>query len=161
MQDIADTIWEVSGSAHNDVCTLADALILNYLIFGTDAHAKNYSLLYTEGEIRLAPLYDIVSALPYPKKINPYKARMAMTIGSNYKFKKLELQHWEACAKQLKLKPAYMLERLKEISTEIKKKAKSVASELSDGGLDHPVIQLLTERIGERSEETLTKYFST
>jgi len=35
-----------------------------------------------------------------------------------------------------------------------------VAGELRDGGLDHPVIQLLSERIGERSEETLTKYFS-
>ncbi len=44
----------------------ADALIWNWLIAGTDAHAKNYSLLLAGDQVRLAPLYDIASALPYP-----------------------------------------------------------------------------------------------
>jgi len=34
------------------------------LIAGTDAHAKNYSLLLAADQVRLAPLCDIVSALP-------------------------------------------------------------------------------------------------
>jgi serine/threonine-protein kinase HipA len=42
-----------------------DALAWNWLIAGTDAHAKNYSLLLAGGQVRLAPLYDIASALPY------------------------------------------------------------------------------------------------
>src|SRR4051794_8303644 len=36
----------------------ADALIWNWLIAGTDAHAKNYSLLLAGDQVRLVPLYD-------------------------------------------------------------------------------------------------------
>ena len=43
----------------------ADALAWNWIIGGTDAHAKNYSLLLSGSDVRLAPLYDIASALPY------------------------------------------------------------------------------------------------
>ena len=40
-------------------------LAFNWLIAGTDAHAKNFSLLIgAEGRARLAPLYDIASILP-------------------------------------------------------------------------------------------------
>lgn len=37
----------------------ADALALNWLIGGTDAHAKNYSFLYPRSIARLAPLHDV------------------------------------------------------------------------------------------------------
>lgn len=60
----------------------ADALIWNWLIAGTDAHAKNYSLLLAGDQIRLAPLYDIASALPYGQ--HEKKLRMAMKIGGEY-----------------------------------------------------------------------------
>ena len=51
--------------ADDAVWRFADALIWNWLIAGTDAHAKNYSLLLAEDQVRLAPLYDVASALPY------------------------------------------------------------------------------------------------
>jgi serine/threonine-protein kinase HipA len=60
-----------------------DALIWNWLIAGTDAHAKNYSLLLSGGEVRLAPLYDIASALPYGT--DEHKLRFAMKIGGDYR----------------------------------------------------------------------------
>ncbi|MCP3937217.1 MAG: type II toxin-antitoxin system HipA family toxin, partial [Actinomycetia bacterium] len=50
--------------AETDVWRFADALVFNWLIAGTDAHAKNYSLLLAGNQIRLAPLYDIASILP-------------------------------------------------------------------------------------------------
>jgi serine/threonine-protein kinase HipA len=59
-----------------------DALIWNWLIAGTDAHAKNYSLLLAGGDVRLAPLYDIASALPYGT--HERKLRMAMKVGGDY-----------------------------------------------------------------------------
>ena len=37
-----------------------DAILFNYLILGTDAHAKNYGLIYgRNGDFSLAPLYDV------------------------------------------------------------------------------------------------------
>lgn len=60
-----------------------DALIWNWIIAGTDAHAKNYSLVLNQNQVRLAPFYDVASALPYDTAIQ--KQRLAMKFGSSYK----------------------------------------------------------------------------
>jgi serine/threonine-protein kinase HipA len=44
-----------------------DALAFNYAIGGTDAHARNYSILLSGGASTLAPLYDLNSALPFTR----------------------------------------------------------------------------------------------
>ena len=61
----------------------ADALIWNWLIAGTDAHAKNYSVLLAGRQVRLAPLYDVASGLPYA--VHEKKLRFAMKIGGDYR----------------------------------------------------------------------------
>jgi serine/threonine-protein kinase HipA len=69
IRDLAETLWTFSAHAKEDIETLAKALILNFIILGTDAHAKNYSLLIGANQkVRLAPLYDLSSALPYPNR---------------------------------------------------------------------------------------------
>lgn len=65
------------------VRTFLDALLWNWVIAGTDAHAKNYSLLLSGNQVRLAPLYDVASALPYP--MAEQKLRLAMKFGSGYR----------------------------------------------------------------------------
>ena len=80
-----------------------DALAWNWLIAGTDAHAKNYSLLIAGNEVRLAPLYDIASALPYGT--NERKLRFAMKIGGDYRVH-LWSNRWPAAARELGLDPA-------------------------------------------------------
>ncbi len=60
----------------------ADALLWNWIIAGTDAHAKNYSLLLSGKDVRLAPFYDVASALPYA--IGAQKLRLAMKLGNDY-----------------------------------------------------------------------------
>jgi serine/threonine-protein kinase HipA len=61
-----------------------DALVWNWVIAGTDAHAKNYSLLLLGTEVRLAPFYDVASALPYDS-VPEQKMRLAMKFGTGYK----------------------------------------------------------------------------
>ncbi len=41
----------------------ADVLIWNWLIAGTDAHAKNFSVILAQDQVHLAPLYGVASAL--------------------------------------------------------------------------------------------------
>jgi hypothetical protein len=64
--------------AETDVWRFANALAFNWLIVGTDAHAKNYGLLLAGTQIRLAPLYDIASYLPYDGS-NGYKVKLAIS----------------------------------------------------------------------------------
>jgi serine/threonine-protein kinase HipA len=69
-------------AADDAVWRFVDALAWNWLIAGTDAHSKNYSLLLAGNDVRLAPLYDIASALPYG--VHEKKLRLAMKLGDHY-----------------------------------------------------------------------------
>ena len=64
----------------------AQGLAYNWLIIGTDAHAKNHSLLHEpHGRTRMAPLYDITSAMLLSEGINlKYKAKLSMKMGNEY-----------------------------------------------------------------------------
>src|SRR3546814_871051 len=53
-------------AASSAVEAFVDALAFNWLVAAPDAHAKNYALLLEGPQVRLAPLYDIASALAYP-----------------------------------------------------------------------------------------------
>lgn len=75
--------------------SFVDALIWNWLIAGTDAHAKNYSVLLAAGDVRFAPLYDIASALPYGT--HERKLRMAMKVGGDYDLEALR-DRWSRAA---------------------------------------------------------------
>lgn len=68
--------------AADAVGRFVDALTWNWIIGGTDAHAKNYSLLLSGSDIRLAPLYDIASALPY---FHERELKLAMKLGGDYR----------------------------------------------------------------------------
>ena len=91
----------------------ADALIWNWLIAGTDAHAKNYSVLLAGNQVRLAPLYDIASALPYGT--HERKLRLAMKIGSSYDVF-LQRSRWPDAARDLGLDSDALVERARELA---------------------------------------------
>ena len=69
------------------------ALILNFLMAGSDAHAKNYAILEPVGQQpKLAPLYDIASMFAYDTQRKQRK--LAMSIGGEYNWERIELRHW-------------------------------------------------------------------
>lgn len=75
-----------------------ERMVFNYLIMNNDAHGKNFSLLYREdGEIELAPAYDILCTKVY-KKLD-YK--MAMAIGGKYPCQEIQPSDFETFAKEV------------------------------------------------------------
>ncbi len=99
--------------AEEAVWRFADALAWNWLIGGTDAHAKNYSLLLAAGQVRLAPLYDVASALPYGT--HERKLRLAMKIGDSYSVYPRH-DHWPAAAAALQLDAERLRARVRELA---------------------------------------------
>jgi serine/threonine-protein kinase HipA len=81
-----------------------EALTFNWIVAGTDAHAKNYSVLLSGGQVRLTPMYDVASALPYDDMYLP-KLKMAMRIGGEYVISKVGRRHWERFAESVGLRP--------------------------------------------------------
>jgi serine/threonine-protein kinase HipA len=98
-------------SAAEAVRRFVDALAFNWIIYGTDGHAKNYSLLLSGRQVRLAPLYDIASAIAYDDMYPP-KLRMAMRIGGEYRVEATSGRHWRSFAASNGLDPDETLARI-------------------------------------------------
>lgn len=104
VEGIANLLREVEvDGAQADIGAFVRATALNWLILGTDAHAKNYSLLLSGRQVRLAPLYDIASAAPYGE--HPRKLKMAQKIGGEYRPTVIGPQHWQRLAKAVHIDP--------------------------------------------------------
>jgi serine/threonine-protein kinase HipA len=81
IKEIVELLRIYSSARDEDVRTFVHAVGFNWLIAGSDAHAKNYSLLIGgESHVRLAPLYDIASILPY-EQFDIQKVKLAMKVG--------------------------------------------------------------------------------
>jgi serine/threonine-protein kinase HipA len=99
--------------ADEAVLRFADALIWNWLIAGTDAHAKNYSLLLADDQVRLAPLYDVASALPYGT--HEKKLRLAMKVGGDSAVFPSR-NTWPGASRDLGLDAETLLDRVRELA---------------------------------------------
>ena len=107
--DVVELLRRHSDQSSKDIDTFLCSLAYNWAIGGTDAHAKNYSLLHSsDAETRFAPLYDLSSWLPYrdPKS---RKVKMAMKYGHTYHLHKIDRHQWETLASECKLKPKRVL----------------------------------------------------
>jgi serine/threonine-protein kinase HipA len=100
-------------TANDATWRILDALAWNWLIAGTDAHAKNYSLLLASGQVRLAPLYDVASALPYD--MHEKKLRFAMKIGGDYRVFPYH-NPWPRAAKDLGIDPEKVRARVADLA---------------------------------------------
>lgn len=145
--DLARVLWNHASQPRADVETLFKALIFNYLIGGTDAHAKNYSLLFgNAGSVRLAPLYDISSALPYPQ-LQKRKLKLAMKIGSHYRWWDIRLDDWRSTAIDMRLDADDALRTLATMCLQLPELAEQQHLQLLGEGIDHPVLASLVEEI--------------
>lgn len=108
--DIIEILRKHSADAKLDIENFIRVLTLNWAILGTDAHAKNYSLIIAkQSTFRLAPFYDIASFLPYVRETEMRHVKYAMKYGSQYKERHITADQWRTLAKNAKLKPDYVL----------------------------------------------------
>jgi serine/threonine-protein kinase HipA len=151
IRDIVGLLGENSSLPREDIATFLDSVVYNWLIAGTDAHAKNYALLIgAGGRIRLAPLYDVASVLPYPD-INIEKAKVSMKIGGEYRLRNIRPSHWRKLAVELKLDPDKTLRRVSELAGQLADHVPTVKQQMVSEGLKHPIIPRLAEVVTKRA----------
>jgi serine/threonine-protein kinase HipA len=142
-----------SGDREADVSTFLDALAFNWLVAGTDAHAKNYALLIGRaGRVRLAPLYDLASALPYDD-MQFQKIKLAMKIGPDYRLRDIGEREWRRLADKVRVDPDELLGRIAGLAARLPDEAASLAGRLASEGLHHDVIGRLRDRLMARGPE--------
>lgn len=146
--------------AETAVRRFVDALIFNWVIMGTDAHAKNYSLLLRKRLVRLAPLYDIASILPYLGTRDPYdheviherKQTFAMKLGGRYEVYPVR-NVWPKVASQVELPLDELRERVIAIIEAAPGAVAAAAADPSISALDTDLPQRLLEGVDARAAE--------
>ena len=148
---VVSILRQHSRAPEEDVATFVDALVYNWLIAGTNGHAKNYSfLLGAGGKVRLAPLYDVASVLPY-EAMRLQKVKLAMKLGGVYRLRDTGLHAWRKLAGELELDETTVVDRVGRMAASMPDTASAVAKRERENGLNHPVVDRLVERLQERS----------
>ena len=149
---VAGVLRSHSSRPADDIGAFVDALAFNWLIGGTDGHAKNYSLLHAgAGRVRLAPLYDLGSALPY-FHMEERGLKLAMKIGGEYRLPNIDSRRWRKLAEELAIDPDETISRVANLADRLPDELEGVANEMKDAGLSHPLMGRLSEGLARRAE---------
>lgn len=140
------------AAGRDAVDVFVDALAFNWLIGGSDAHAKNYSLLLAAGAVRLAPLYDLASALAYDE-IHLPRLAMAMKIGGEYRVAAVAGRHWRRFAGSVGLDPQAVLDRVDRLADEVPGAFRVAADNPAVRALETSAPARLAERIARNAAE--------
>ena len=109
-------VQDVSSDPANDLQHLLRWQIFNVLAGNSDGHAKNLSLLYQpNGEIRLAPFYDLVCT----RAIERIDYHLALSVGEERNPSIVSLKHWDALARQCGLRPRFLQGQIKDVANRL------------------------------------------
>jgi serine/threonine-protein kinase HipA len=128
VRDLAELLTRNSqrGSRTDNQQRMFDYLVYNVAIGATDAHAKNFSILLGAGDIRLAPLYDVASILPYDQ--DP-RLRSALKIGDTWELAKVSGADWAAVGSKLGLGRDAAIQRARDLRARIPTAIQQAAAE--------------------------------
>jgi len=148
--DIVELLRTYSTNPTEDIRTFIDAIAYNWLIAGTDAHGKNYSVLIGAGQVRLAPLYDVASVLPYPD-IDIEGVKLSMKLGGEYRLRNIYKPNWHKLAEQLRIEPDSMTSRVDDFARQLADRVPDMRRGMTEEGVDHPIIVRLSEALVARA----------
>lgn len=116
LADMATVLWAHSREPRRQAERLADFLLINYAAAAPDGHAKNVSIrILPDGNVELAPLYDLASGLPYDRA--DVDRKIALSIGGERLAGRIYQRQWARAARQLGLAEDWLVERAKALIT--------------------------------------------
>ena len=101
-----------------DKLRLLKLVIFNFLIGNTDAHGKNFSIVYHKNGVSLSPCYDLLSTVIYSSS---KKVKMAMKIGGEYQLQLIQSRHWQKLANQIGFKESFVFQQINKMVGDITK----------------------------------------
>ena len=135
MREMFDILRKYSANPIEDQLKLWDLIVFNYLIGNTDAHIKNFSLLYGRdlNSIRLAPAYDIVSTVVYEQSTRD----MAFSVGGVRSIDDVDEDAFRRASKEVGLGERIAMTRYAQMCSRFSEALSSGAEALAEEGYDH------------------------
>lgn len=135
---------EHSAEPITDKRSLLRWTVFNCLVGNCDAHAKNLSLLFAGGSVRLAPFYDLLSTRAYPQ----LSKKLAMRLGGQVRPEWLQKSHWERLADEAGVAPRAVFSICEELSEALPERSQRLADRfIADYGNEKPACAKTLERI--------------
>ena len=152
---IVDIMSFLNGAIapYEDRLTFMKAQIVFWLLAAIDGHAKNFSIFLTPGGFRLTPLYDVMSAAPYPE-FPAQKVKLAMAIGDKgyYRLSQIQLRHFYQTGKKAGLSVQNMDNLFSDLSTRMEGATTEVAALAAEAGIPElttgPILEGVRKRAG-------------
>ena len=120
---------------------------MQVLLGNADAHGKNYSLLYGEDGIALAPLYDLLSTVACPGLAPGF----AMKVARRATLEELRRGDWDRFAGGIGLGAPIVRRRVRELAGLALERAEGVARDLAHAGLDENALARCAVRTADRA----------
>lgn len=157
VEDITKIIKLTAQNPLSDIQRYADALLYNWIICGTDAHSKNYSLLHGLNlrSTSLAPLYDVASSMPYADSYaEARKWNLAQRIGKATTFQRADYRsQWERAAKILGIPERVLMDRARDLASRTPACMAEAIDALPTEYERRPLVRNLLEMVRIRSRD--------
>ncbi len=151
--EVIRLLHQHSDDREDDISRFIMALALNWVIVGTDAHSKNYSLLHGAGGfLRLAPFYDLASWLPYERDLNSSKVKLAMKIGGTYRLHQIDAASWEKWGEEANLSPSLVKANVQTLIHAVMESLELTRSAVAETN-DCPFLHKLADAIANRAKK--------
>lgn len=147
---IVSILRDNSSAPGEDVGRFIDSLALNWVLGGSDAHGKNYSILIAPGgQVRLAPLYDLISILPYPELGLPERMKLSMKVGGESRIGYIRSRHWRRLAEAAELDAQEVVDRVRNMVGSVGESVEELAGSELPTGFDAEFGELFASKISE------------
>lgn len=133
-----------------DLRTMVQAAVLNFVLGNSDAHGKNFALLFSREGRRLAPLYDLVSTAVYD-----LDRSMAMSIGSNFDPDSVQLEDWFDMSADCEFAPSRFFAMVRAAAAETEEQVGIVRQRALSEGWHTPIVDSIAAVARERSQRIL------
>ena len=139
---------EYSSQPIVDKRNLLQWVVFNYLIGNCDAHAKNISILFLKGKVRLAPFYDLMSTMIYPE----LSRKLAMKVGGENRSAWIMKRHWQRLAQAANVGDKAIIGIYKNMGEKLSKAAESLAKTFEKNTQATKTILKIRQHISKMSD---------
>lgn len=127
--------------------------IVFWLLAAIDGHAKNFSIFLTPGGYRLTPLYDVMSAAPYPE-FPVQKTKLAMAVGNKnyYRLAQIQIRHFYQTGQKAGLRDQDMASIFSELVARMEDAIAEASTMAANAGMPEstsgPILDGVSQRAG-------------
>ena len=148
LKDCFDIVNKTSSPAASKV-ELINRIVFHYLTGNYDAHGKNFSILYSNNKIQLAPAYDILCTAIYPELSH----ELAMKIGGYYDPDMIIPERWKKMAEDFDISYTQLRKIILKQAEILPKIVKKIDSELNQ-----PISKKISEFVETNCQKTIERF---